>query len=115
MKKKVTSKKRTTKDVSQADSSIAVARLSGKTALITGGNRGLGLSFAKALAGEGCAVIITGRDDRTLSASADELSTYGVDVLAHYCDVRDERSVTNLFKTVREQFGSIDILINNAG
>ncbi len=100
---------------SRPTSPSSTTPLASQTALITGGNRGLGLAFAKALAAQGCAVIITGRNERRLSSVAKELATFGVEVLTHHCDVRDERSVTALFKTVREQFGHIDILINNAG
>lgn len=96
-------------------SSAPKARLEGKTALITGGNRGLGLAFARALAAEGCDVVITGRNERQLSKAAKALAPLGPSVLTHYCDVREEKSVTSLFRTVKEQFGHLDILINNAG
>jgi NAD(P)-dependent dehydrogenase (short-subunit alcohol dehydrogenase family) len=94
---------------------VGANRLAGRVALVTGGNRGLGLAFAKALAAQGCDVVVTGRDEAQLSLAGSELAKLGAHVLTHHCDVRDERSVTLLLQAIREQFGHIDILINNAG
>ena len=90
-------------------------RLEGQVALITGGNRGLGLAFARVLAREGCAVVIAGRNERELSRAAKSLAPLGSGILTHHCDVRDERSIAQMFTTVKEQFGRLDVLINNAG
>jgi len=98
--------------------------LSGRLALITGANRGIGLAIARALAREGCHLIITGRDERALAKASIELDKLQseklpkklhVPVLAHSCDVRNPDSVDYLFALVRGLHHPLDILINNAG
>jgi len=89
--------------------------LSGRLALITGANRGIGLAIARALAREGCNVIITGRDQRALAKVSLELEKLSVNVLAQSCDVRSPDSVDYLFTLVRGLHKPLDILINNAG
>jgi len=98
--------------------------LSGRLALITGANRGIGLAIARALACEGCNLVITGRDERTLAKARMELDKLqsrilpgkrNVPVLAQSCDVRSPDSVDYLFALVRGLHKPLDILINNAG
>jgi NAD(P)-dependent dehydrogenase (short-subunit alcohol dehydrogenase family) len=89
--------------------------LSGRLALITGANRGIGLAIARALAREGCNLIITGRDERSLARAGTELEKLNVQVLAQSCDVRSPDSVDYLFALVRGLHKPLDILINNAG
>jgi NAD(P)-dependent dehydrogenase (short-subunit alcohol dehydrogenase family) len=89
--------------------------LSGRLALVTGANRGIGLAIARALAREGCNLIITGRDERTLAKTRAELEKLRVQVLAQSCDVRSPESVDYLFARVRALRKPLDILINNAG
>src|SRR6202158_2274862 len=89
--------------------------LSGRLVLITGANRGIGLAIARALAREGCNLIITGRDERALAKARIELQKLNVQVLAQYCDVRSPDSVDYLFALVRGLQKPLDILINNAG
>src|SRR6202521_144369 len=89
--------------------------LSGRLALITGANRGIGLAIARALAREGCNLIITGRDERALAKARTDLETLNVHVLAQSCDVRSPDSVDYLFALVRGLHKPLDILINNAG
>jgi NAD(P)-dependent dehydrogenase (short-subunit alcohol dehydrogenase family) len=94
--------------------------LSGRVALVTGGTRGIGLAIARALAAEGCSLIVTGRDERALDRVGRELavkrrSGSKVRVLAQACDVRDPHSVDDLFRAVRREFRRLDILVNNAG
>ena len=98
--------------------------LSGRLALITGANRGIGLAIARALAREGCNLISTGRDERALAKARTELETIqreklpeklNVQVLAQSCDVRIPESVDYLFALVRGLHMPLDILINNAG
>jgi NAD(P)-dependent dehydrogenase (short-subunit alcohol dehydrogenase family) len=86
--------------------------LKGKTALVTGGNRGIGLAIARALVDAGAQVIITGRDAAKLRAAAKQLSTRGA---AFSVDVRDAAQVKALFRDVKKRFGHLDFLINNAG
>lgn len=98
--------------------------LSGRLALISGANRGIGLAIARALAREGCNLIITGRDERALAKASIELDKLqsvkfpekpNVPVLAQSCDVRSPNSVDYLFALVRGLHKPLDILINNAG
>jgi NAD(P)-dependent dehydrogenase (short-subunit alcohol dehydrogenase family) len=89
--------------------------LSGRLALITGANRGIGLAIARALAREGCNLIITGRDQRALAKASRELEKLSVQVLPQSCDVRSPDSVDYLFTLVRGLRKPLDILINNAG
>jgi NAD(P)-dependent dehydrogenase (short-subunit alcohol dehydrogenase family) len=98
--------------------------LAGRLALITGANRGIGLAMARALAREGCNLIITGRDERSLLKARIELeklqqekllAKLHLHVLAQSCDVRSPESVDYLFVLVRGLHQPPDILINNAG
>lgn len=89
--------------------------LSGKTALITGGNRGIGLAIAHALACHGCNLVVTGRDAQTLKKAGRELEVRRVSVLTSLCDVRDPAAVQALCRAVRRRFRRLDFLINNAG
>ena len=94
--------------------------LCGRLALITGANRGIGFAIARALAREGCNLIITGRDERALAKARTELeklqpAKLNLQVLAQSCDVRSPDSVDYLFALVRGLHTPIDILINNAG
>src|SRR5208283_950516 len=89
--------------------------LSGRLALITGANRGIGLAIARALAREGCDLVIAGRDERSLAKARTELEKLNVQVLAQCCDVRIPESVDCLFALLRGLRKPLDILINNAG
>jgi NAD(P)-dependent dehydrogenase (short-subunit alcohol dehydrogenase family) len=84
-------------------------------ALITGANRGIGLAIARALASEGCHLIIAARDEPTLKKTGRELARLKVRVLPVVCDVRDPVAVKALLAAVERKFHRLDILINNAG
>ncbi len=90
-------------------------RLTNRTALITGASRGIGLAMARAFAREGCNLILTARNQQSLQKVSRELLRQKARVLFHPCDVRDPRSVDELFHAVYKEFSRIDILINNAG
>src|SRR5208283_846019 len=96
------------------------SRLSGRLALITGANRGIGLAIARELARAGSNLVITGRDERALAKARAELEklqppNLNLHVLAQSCDVRSPDSVDYLFALVRGLHQPLDILINNAG
>jgi gluconate 5-dehydrogenase len=89
--------------------------LSGKTALVTGASRGLGLGFAKTLAGAGANVIMTSRTLTSLDGPAAEVESLGAKVARIELDVREQASIQKAVAEALEAFGSIDILVNNAG
>jgi NAD(P)-dependent dehydrogenase (short-subunit alcohol dehydrogenase family) len=89
--------------------------LRGKVALITGASQGIGLAIARALAAEGCNLVITGRNTSALNKVSRELVSSKHRVLPMVCDVRDVVSVRSLFAAIERQFRRLDILINNAG
>ena len=95
---------------------LELFKLNGRTALVTGGNRGLGLAMAKALAEAGANISIAARDDKA-SVEAVEMikSTYGVGCINSFCDVTSEESVKKAVDETVARFGKIDILINSAG
>jgi NAD(P)-dependent dehydrogenase (short-subunit alcohol dehydrogenase family) len=87
-------------------------RLANKTALITGGNSGIGLATAKLFVAEGAKVVITGRNPETLQAAAKEL---GPNALALNADVTDVAALETAIKQAVEKFGKLDIVFANAG
>jgi short-subunit dehydrogenase len=89
--------------------------LRGRTALITGASRGLGLVIAKALAKEGMNVALAARSPELLELLAVEIRKLGVRAVAYPTDVADEAQLRLLVDSTYQEFGSIDILINNAG
>jgi NAD(P)-dependent dehydrogenase (short-subunit alcohol dehydrogenase family) len=90
-------------------------RLTRRTALITGASRGIGLAIARKFAQQGCNLIITGRDEKSLRHVSRELLRLKVRVVAVRCDVRDPHSVDALFRSIRREFHRLHILVNNAG
>jgi NAD(P)-dependent dehydrogenase (short-subunit alcohol dehydrogenase family) len=90
-------------------------RLKRRTALITGASRGIGLAIARKFAQQGCNLIVTGRDEKSLQKVSRELLRLKIRVLAVRCDVRDPHSVDTLFRSIRREFPRLDILVNNAG
>ena len=88
--------------------------LRGRTVLVTGGSRGLGLSIARELAAAGARVAICGRDEATLDRARRELERHGL-VVALRCDMRVKDDVDLLVKEVSARLGPIDALVNNAG
>ena len=89
-------------------------RLEGKSAVVTGGSKGIGYAIAEALLENGAGVLICGRDADDLRSAAERLSKSGR-VEVSVCDVRDEDSVKEMLDACNRSFGGIDILINNAG
>jgi NADP-dependent 3-hydroxy acid dehydrogenase YdfG len=89
--------------------------LTGKVAIITGGGTGIGEGTAKALAGEGCRVVICGRREAKLEQVAASITADGGEALVVAADVAEEEDVQELVQAVLKTFGRIDILVNNAG
>jgi 3-oxoacyl-[acyl-carrier protein] reductase len=90
-------------------------RLQSKTALITGGARGIGLAIARAFVREGPSVVIADRDGEGAAATARELGTAGHQALAIEMDVSEPATVTNTVQEILRTFGRLDVLVNNAG
>lgn len=89
--------------------------LSGKTALVTGGSRGLGLQMAHALGEAGAKVLLTSRKANDLQEAAAELKAAGIDADWIAADCADEGDIERLAQQAVQRLGHVDILINNAG
>src|SRR5882672_1280164 len=89
--------------------------LTGKVAIVTGGNGGIGLGMARGLAKVGARVVVAARNQEKSDAAVRELRALGSDSLAIPVDVADERSVDTLVNKTMNHCGRLDILINNAG
>ncbi|HJM75264.1 MAG TPA: SDR family oxidoreductase [Dehalococcoidia bacterium] len=89
--------------------------LEGRSAIITGGSRGIGLSIAEALAAERANLTICARNEDGLAAAAKRISEAGGDVLTVVADVTSTTDCERLIEAAAERFGGIDILVNNAG
>src|SRR3982074_1319920 len=89
--------------------------LSGKVAIVTGGNGGIGLGMARGLAEAGAGVAIIGRKEAKSNPPAAELRQSGAKAVAVIADVTDKAAVAAMADHVRREFGRIDILVNNAG
>ncbi len=89
--------------------------VAGQVALVSGGSRGIGFELARGFATRGAQVIITGRDEATLSAAAEELSQDDNLVTPIVCDVLNVDEIRCCVDTVLAEFGRIDTLINVAG
>jgi NAD(P)-dependent dehydrogenase (short-subunit alcohol dehydrogenase family) len=87
----------------------------GKVALVTGAGRGIGKAVSLALLEAGYRVVLAGRTAASLEDIAAQAKAAGQTALAVQCDVGDEASVDNLFARVRDTFGRLDLLFNNAG
>lgn len=90
-------------------------RLDGKTAIITGGGRGLGAQMAQAFAEAGANVVVCSRKLDACKEISEELKKLGVDSLAFSCDVTNHDDIKRVVKETVEHFGTIDILVNNSG
>src|SRR5699024_8486310 len=90
-------------------------QLDGKTALITGGSKGIGKGIAEALAAEGCNLVICARHEDQLQAASDELRSHGTEVEAVPADLTAASDIDKVVDAATERFNGIDILINNAG
>ena len=89
--------------------------LSGKVAIVTGGNRGIGFAIAAGLAKAGAAVVIANRNAGTGQSAADTIRKEGFKAASVPADVSRKSSVENMVAGVLEEFNRIDILVNSAG
>ena len=89
--------------------------LGGRTALVTGGSRGLGLQIAEALGEMGARVAITARKKDELDAAVSHLKQQAIEGIAFVCDIGRREAIPGLVDAVLAKFGKVDILVNNAG
>ena len=94
---------------------MSIFDLSGRVAIITGGNGGIGLGIAQALALSGCAVSIWGRNEEKNKAAAATVARYSGEVDTRICDVIDPASVAEAMKATLDVFGRVDGCFANAG
>ena len=93
-----------------------MALLTNKTAIVTGGTKGIGYAIARALVIAGADVSISARDENEVDNIAGELNIWGSGrCVGFVCDVRDEAQVKSFFVSTVEKLGGVDILVNNAG
>lgn len=87
----------------------------GRSVLISGGSRGLGLVMARQLAAKGARLTLLARDAEELKRAEQELTRAGADVLTIACDIRRQEQVNGAVEAAVERYGTVDVLINNAG
>jgi len=89
--------------------------LANKIVLVTGGSSGIGAAIANGFAQHGCRVVIIARDSQRLRTVADRMAQNGAQVHAIPCDITDREQVGRLRQAIRELWGDVQILVNNAG
>lgn len=92
-----------------------MAKLDGKVVVITGASSGIGEATAEALAEEGATVVVAARREERLSELVERLNGGGGKALAVECDVTDEEQAHALIQRAKDEFGQVNILVNNAG
>jgi NAD(P)-dependent dehydrogenase (short-subunit alcohol dehydrogenase family) len=89
--------------------------MSTKTAIVTGGNRGIGFETCRQLAKHGMQVVLTSRDETKGQSAAEQLRSEGLAVTAHPLDVTNADSIAAIAPFLKREFGGVDVLVNNAG
>lgn len=95
--------------------SLKLFDLSGRVALVTGGNGGIGLGMARGMAEAGAAIMVAGRNAEKNAAAAAELQGLGAEAGSVEVDVTDPASCEAMVAATKERFGRVDCLVNNAG
>jgi 3-oxoacyl-[acyl-carrier protein] reductase len=90
-------------------------RLKDKIAIVTGASRGIGRAIALSFAGEGAHLVLAARTESDLQKVAGEIHILGQRALVVPCDVTDEEQVKHMLNTTLEEYGRLDVLVNNAG
>ena len=89
--------------------------LTGRVAIVTGTSRGLGQYFARALARAGADLVLTSRDKNRLASFESEIRALGRRAISLELDVRDRESIEKMVSAAENEFGNLDVLVNNAG
>ncbi len=93
----------------------ALFDLTGKTAIVTGGNGGIGLGIARGLAQAGANIVVAARNQGKTAQALKQVQALGVKAIGVSTDVKDEKSVAEMVKAALDAFGQVNILVNNAG
>ncbi len=91
------------------------SKLTGKVALITGANKGIGLEIARQLGAQGITVLIGARDEQRGREASQKLKAEQIDAQAVQLDVTDQATIDAAASQIENKFGKLDILVNNAG
>jgi 3-oxoacyl-[acyl-carrier protein] reductase len=94
---------------------VTTRPLDGRTAIVTGGTRGIGAAVAALLAEHGAAVVVSGRDAARLQKAVQELEEHGASVHGVVADVAKREDADRLVEAAKERYGRLDLLVNNAG
>ncbi|HEX5141116.1 MAG TPA: glucose 1-dehydrogenase [Dehalococcoidia bacterium] len=94
---------------------VAPFDLSGRVAIVTGGNGGIGLGMARGLAANGATVVVAARNADKSASAVKELEAFGARAAAIEADVSDEAAVNHLVEETVRRFGRVDVVVNNAG
>ena len=89
--------------------------LEGKVALVTGAAYGIGFAMAEALAEAGAKIAFNCRSEDHLQRALDDYKAKGIEAKGYICDVRDEKAVVDMIRSIEQELGAVDILVNNAG
>jgi gluconate 5-dehydrogenase len=89
--------------------------LTGRTAIVTGGSRGLGAEIAEGLAEAGASLMLCARREQWLTPTLEAFRAHGVRIEGRVCDVTNEAQVRGVVRAAMDAFGRVDILVNNAG
>ena len=101
--------------MNEAPANPALFDLSGRVAIVTGTSRGLGQTFARALARSGADLVLTARNRDSLAEFETEIKALGRRVISLQLDVRRQESIERMVSAAEEALGHLDILVNNAG
>lgn len=93
---------------------MATGNTDKKIALVTGANKGIGLEIARQLAQSGYTVLVGARDEQRSQTAAQQLQVEGVDALFLQLDVTNQQSIDLAAQTIEQQYGRLDVLVNNA-
>jgi gluconate 5-dehydrogenase len=102
-------------DVAERSAGMNNFSLSGKTAMVTGASRGIGLAAARALGESGASLILVARSGETLGQAAEELRNANIQVSTAPFDLQDTSAINNWYEECASEFGQPDILVNAAG
>jgi 2-deoxy-D-gluconate 3-dehydrogenase len=94
---------------------VSAFDLKGRVAVVTGGNGGIGLGMARGMATAGASIVVAGRNRDKSARAVTELQGLGAQAVAIEVDVADEASVDTMIRASAEQWGRLDVLVNNAG